>query len=59
MHTALESLFSAQELASIEDHIVSGLTPDELITFGRLMIPAATPRDRVAFLGAIRANAPA
>ncbi|MDB5466210.1 MAG: hemerythrin family protein [Phenylobacterium sp.] len=55
----LQSLFTDQELASIEDHILSGLTPEELITFGRLMIPAATPRDRVAFLGAIRANAPA
>ncbi|MDB5450724.1 MAG: hypothetical protein JWQ52_1852, partial [Phenylobacterium sp.] len=52
-------LFSDEELASIEDHILSDLTPDELIIFGRLMIPAATPRDRVVFLGAIRANAPA
>jgi hypothetical protein len=55
----LQSLFTDEELAAIEDRILAALSPDELVTFGRMMIPAATPQDRIVLLSAIRANAPA
>ena len=47
------------ELADIRDRVLSGLAPDEVVTFGRIMIPAATRADRIALLLAMRANAPA
>jgi hypothetical protein len=55
----LQSLFTNEELASIEDQIISGLSPEEVVGFGRYMIPAATRADRIALLSGIRANAPA
>jgi hypothetical protein len=55
----LQSLFTDEELSDIEDHILSGLSPDEIVAFGRLMIPAATRADRISLLSAVRANAPA
>lgn len=59
MLPVLQSLFTNAELAGVEDHILSELTPEEIIGFGRLMIPAATRADRVSLLSAMRANAPA
>jgi hypothetical protein len=59
MLPVLQSLFTDEELAGIEDRILSGLSPDEIVGFGRLMIPAATRADRIALLTAMRANAPA
>lgn len=55
----LQSLFTDEELISIEDKILSGLSPDQMVAFGRFMIPAATRRDRITLLSAIRATAPA
>ena len=55
----LQSLFTDEELSDIEDHILSGLSPGEIVAFGRLMIPAATRPDRISLLSAMRANAPA
>jgi hypothetical protein len=55
----LQSLFTDAELERIEDQILSGISPEALVSFGRLMIPAATRADRIALLSAIRANAPA
>ena len=59
MMPVLQSLFSDEELVAIEGQIVAGLSPQEKVSFGRFMIPAATPADRIAFLGGVRANAPA
>ena len=55
----LQSLFSNAELQDIEDRIVGGLSPADMVAFGRFLIPAATRPDRIALLTAIRANAPA
>lgn len=59
MLPVLQSLFTDEELAGIEDRILSALSPEEIVGFGRLMIPAATRADRIALLSAMRANAPA
>ena len=58
MAPVLRSLFTDEELATVQDRILSSLDPDEVVTFGRLMIPAATRADRIALLQAMRANAP-
>lgn len=55
----LQSLFTNEDLLDMEDRIVSSHAPEEMIVASRLMIPAATRSDRVAMLGAMRANAPA
>jgi hemerythrin-like domain-containing protein len=55
----LQSLFSNQELAGIEDRIVSAIPAEQKIAYGRFTIPAATQAERIALLEAIRANAPA
>lgn len=55
----LQSLFTDEDLLDMEDRIVSSHAPEEMIFACRLMIPAATRSDRVAMLGAMRANAPA
>jgi hypothetical protein len=55
----LQSLFTDDELRGIEDRIISGLAPEEVIAFGRAMIPAATRRERIVLLEAMCANAPA
>jgi hypothetical protein len=55
----LQGLFTDDELRGIEDRIISGLEPDEVIAFGRTMIPAATRPERIILLDALRANAPA
>jgi hypothetical protein len=54
----LQSLFTDQELAEIEHRIVSAIPPDEMMAYGRLMIPAATRAGRVALVSGIRAGAP-
>ncbi|HEX4711086.1 hypothetical protein [Phenylobacterium sp.] len=59
MLPVLQSLFTDEELVGIEDRILSALSPEEIVGFGRLMIPAATRADRIALLSAMRANAPA
>ncbi|MFC3080165.1 hypothetical protein ACFODL_18855 [Phenylobacterium terrae] len=55
----LQSLFTDAELQRIEDRIMSGLTPEDMIGFGRILIPAANREERIALLSAVRANAPA
>jgi hypothetical protein len=55
----LQSLFTDDELREMEERITGGLAPEAMIAVARLMIPAATRTDRLAMLGAIRANAPA
>jgi hypothetical protein len=55
----LQSLFTDDELRGVEDRIISGLSADEVVSFGRFMIPAATRHERIALLDALRANAPA
>ncbi|HEX5380460.1 MAG TPA: hemerythrin domain-containing protein [Phenylobacterium sp.] len=55
----LQSLFTDEELAGMEDRILSALAPEEMVAMGRMMIPAATRTDRISMLGALRANAPA
>lgn len=55
----LQSLFTDAELQAIEDRIMSGLSAEDLIGFGRILIPAATRDERIALLSALRANAPA
>jgi hypothetical protein len=59
MLPVLQSLFTDEELQGIEDRIISGLSPEEVVGFGQFMIPAATRADRIALLSAMRANAPA
>lgn len=59
MMPVLQSLFSDEDLIEIERSIVANLTPQEKISTGRLMIPAATRAERIAFLSEVRASAPA
>ncbi len=51
--------FSDAELAAAEARIIAALPPEKLFRYLRLMLPAATPQDRVAFLRDIQAGAPA
>lgn len=55
----LQSLFSDAELQGIEDRIMSGLSAEDMIGFGRILIPAANREERIALLSAVRATAPA
>lgn len=55
----LQALFTDAELMAMEDRIISGLSPEQMVAVGRLMLPAATRSDRILMLDAIRANAPA
>lgn len=59
MLPVLQSLFTDEELSGVEDAILSALSPEDIVAFGRLMIPAATRADRISLLSAMRANAPA
>lgn len=55
----LQCLFTDAELQGIEDRIMSGLSPEDMIGFGRILIPAANRQERIALFSAVRANAPA
>lgn len=54
----LQSLFTDEELAGIEHTIRGALSPDELMGFGRLIVPAVPRADRIALMSGIRAAAP-
>lgn len=54
----LQSLFTDAELIEIETRIKQALAPEELIAFGRMMLPAATRAERVEMCAGIRAVAP-
>jgi len=50
----LQDLFTDEELIEIEGRIMAALTPDRMIAYAQLMIPAAGPADRVALLNRVR-----
>jgi hypothetical protein len=54
----LHRLFSDDELIAIEGAIVASLPPEEAMAFMKLMIPAMSEFERIAFLGFVRATAP-
>lgn len=54
----LQSLFSDAELIEIEIRIKQALAPEELVSFGRMMLPAATRAERIEMCAGIRAVAP-
>jgi hypothetical protein len=55
----LHRLFSDEELIAIEARIVAAIPPDETMDYLTSVIPALNPEERVAFLGFVRAGAPA
>jgi hypothetical protein len=54
----LHSMFTDKELEDIEMRIISTLTPEKVIAYMRLMIPASNPDERANLLGGIKASAP-
>jgi hemerythrin-like domain-containing protein len=54
----LQAQFSDVELAAAEARIVAAMPPDTMVGFLRLILPAATPQDRIAFLRDVHAGAP-
>lgn len=54
----LQSLFSDAELQAIEDRIISGVSPEDLVACARMVMPAFTQQERVDLLMMVRANAP-
>jgi hypothetical protein len=54
----LQSLFTDEELIDIEIRIKQALAPEELVSFGRMMLPASTRAERVEMCAGIRAMAP-
>ena len=58
-NAALWRTHSDDELLAIEHRIVGSLSPEEAEISFRWMIPALSPAERVAFLSAIKAAAPA
>lgn len=50
----LQDLFTDEELIEIEGRIMAALTPDRMIAYSQLMIPATGPADRVALLNRVR-----
>ncbi len=57
-NAVLWSVFSDDELASINDRIVASLAPEEAAQVMRWMAPSLTPVERAALFGALRAKAP-
>lgn len=55
----LQRLFTDEELMAIEHQILSAMAPEELVAFGRMMVPAARPADRITLVSHIRDGAPA
>lgn len=55
----LQSAFSDDELAAIEQQIVGQLPPDKLTACMRLMLPAMSPPERLLTMAGIRQGAPA
>jgi hypothetical protein len=55
----LHSLFTDAELIAIEGAIVASIPPAEMMLNLRVMLPAASRPERAAFLGFMRAGAPA
>ena len=52
------ALFSDNELLTMEMTIIASLTPEDVIAFMRMMIPAMNPSERAALLGGMKAGAP-
>lgn len=50
--------FTDAELAAAEARIIAAIPPEKLMRYLRLMLPAATPQDRIAFLRDLKAGAP-
>lgn len=55
---ALWKTFSDQDLIAIEMRIISSLSPEKNMAFMRIMIPAMSPVERAALLGAMQKGAP-
>lgn len=55
----LHTLFADAELQAMEAAIVASMSPDDSMAALAMMIPAINPDERVAFLGFVRATAPA
>jgi hypothetical protein len=54
----LQSLYTDEDLAAVETRIVACIPPDQMLAYLRLMLPAATPSERVRLLKEIKAGAP-
>lgn len=50
----LQDLFTDEELMAIEGRIKAGLTPDRVIAYAQLMLPAASPAERLAMMARAR-----
>lgn len=50
--------FSDEQLADLEMRIIGSLSPDEVIAFMRIMLPAMAPEERVGLLSGMKADAP-
>ena len=54
----LQSLFTNEELAGIEQRILAALAPEDVMAYARIMIAGGSHADRVFLLNAFRAAAP-
>jgi hypothetical protein len=54
----LHSHFSDEELMALEGRILSGIAPDLMMTFMKMMIPAMNREERVLLLGGMKQAAP-
>lgn len=52
----LQDLFTDEELVAIEARITASLPPDRMIAFSQMMLPAASPTERVTMLSRVRAG---
>jgi len=59
MQRQLEQLYDTDELAAIQRGLVGGIGPDEMLAWTRLMLRAATPRERTLMLERMRNILPA
>lgn len=59
MQLQLEQLYDTAELGAIQRTLLGGIGPDEMLTWTRLMLRAATTRERTAMLERMRTSLPA
>jgi hypothetical protein len=50
----MQALFTDEELLAIEGRIQAGIPPEALLTYARIMAPAAHPGERLAMLAGVR-----
>jgi len=54
----LERLFSADQIRDMQSSLLASIGPEELLVFLRVMVPAATPTERVSLLAPPKAALP-